>query len=232
MKSRKKRTPMWIRIVSGTSWVLICALCLGAGSLAGYMGQGKISGQAMHDLFTKGRASKVGDADVFEGRDGTNILLLGCDVDLATGGKKVLQRQARSDMMLVAHLDFKTNKITGLSIQRDTLVALPGYREQKINSYHAMGVRKSDEEGKEMAKQAVESIPDLAFIPKDLEPEEFRELIVLDTFDMLSPEYDNPQRISDVARMFERSGADVTFAGFIDNGTASAAVVRAVKRSR
>ena len=54
--------------------------------------------------------------------------------------------------------------------------------------------------------------------------------MVLDTFDMLSPEYDNPQRISTVAKMFERSGADVTFAGFVDNGTGRAAVVRAVKR--
>jgi hypothetical protein len=47
---------------------------------------------------------------------------------------------------------------------------------------------------------------------------------------MLSPEYDNPQRIGAVARMFERSGADVTFAGFVDSGTGQAAVVRAVKR--
>jgi len=55
---------------------------------------------------------------------------------------------------------------------------------------------------------------------------------VLDTFDMLSPEYDNPQRIGTVAKMFERAGAEVTFAGFVDNGTGRAAVVRAVKRKR
>jgi hypothetical protein len=30
--------------------------------------------------------------------------------------------------------------------------------------------------------------------------------------------------------MFRRSGADVTFAGFIDAGTARSAVVRAVRR--
>jgi len=66
-----------------------------------------------------------------------------------------------------------------------------------------------------------------AGLPKDL----VREIAVLDTFDMLSPEYDNPQRIGAVARMFERSGADVTFADFIDNGTGRAAVVRAVKRA-
>ena len=75
-------------------------------------------------------------------------------------------------------------------------------------------------------------IPDLAIMPKGLTPDQLREWVVLDTFDMLSPEYDNPQRISAVARMFEQSGADVSFAGFVDNGTGRAAVVRAVKRGR
>jgi SAM-dependent methyltransferase len=67
-----------------------------------------------------------------------------------------------------------------------------------------------------------------AGLPKDV----IREIAVLDTFDMLSPEYDNPQRIGAVARMFERSGAEVRFADFVDNGTGEAAVVRAVKRPR
>lgn len=75
-------------------------------------------------------------------------------------------------------------------------------------------------------------IPDLAIMPRDLTPDQLSEWVVLDTFDMLSPEYDNPQRITAVARMFERSGAAVTFAGFVDNGTGRAAVVRAVKRGQ
>jgi hypothetical protein len=32
--------------------------------------------------------------------------------------------------------------------------------------------------------------------------------------------------------MLERSGADVAFAGFVDNGSGRAAVVRAIKRVR
>ena len=75
-------------------------------------------------------------------------------------------------------------------------------------------------------------IPDLAIMPEGLTKEQLREWVVLDTFDMLSPEYDNPQRLRTVARMFERSGADVTFAGFIDNGSGRAAVVRGIKRGR
>ena len=47
---------------------------------------------------------------------------------------------------------------------------------------------------------------------------------------MFSPEYDNPQKINHVASMFERNGADVTFAGFEYFEGFSAAVVRGIKR--
>jgi SAM-dependent methyltransferase len=59
---------------------------------------------------------------------------------------------------------------------------------------------------------------------------ELRELAVLDTFDQYSPEYDNPQSLSDVAQMFRKYGADVTFAGSIPfGGKAIATVVKGVK---
>jgi len=65
-------------------------------------------------------------------------------------------------------------------------------------------------------------------LPKD----ELREWALLDTFDMFSPEYDNPQRINAVVRMMERAGATISFAGWIDAGSGSAdsAVVRARKK--
>jgi len=66
--------------------------------------------------------------------------------------------------------------------------------------------------------------------PACLTHQQLREWVVLDTFDMLSPEFDNPQRISDVAGMFERGGADVTFAGYVDCGFGEAAVVRGIRR--
>ena len=61
--------------------------------------------------------------------------------------------------------------------------------------------------------------------PKDLSEEQLRDWAILDTFDMFSPEYDQPQKLSTVVRMFEGAGARVTFADFIDG----AAVVRAVR---
>ena len=67
-------------------------------------------------------------------------------------------------------------------------------------------------------------------MPAGLTPAQLREWVVLDTFDMFSPRFDQPQRVPAVAKMFERAGADVRFAGFVDCGTGQAAVVKAVKR--
>lgn len=67
-------------------------------------------------------------------------------------------------------------------------------------------------------------------MPPGLSSQQLREWVVLDTFDMFSPRFDNPQRIETVAAMFERGGADVRFANFVDCGSGKAAVVRAIKR--
>lgn len=58
--------------------------------------------------------------------------------------------------------------------------------------------------------------------PPDLTPEERREWALLDTFDMFSPEYDNPQRTKSVVRMFEQADCEVTFA--------APGIVRAIRR--
>jgi SAM-dependent methyltransferase len=70
---------------------------------------------------------------------------------------------------------------------------------------------------------------DLRTLPPDMSAEQQREAILLDTFDMMSPEYDQPQRIETVAEMFRQAGARVDFAGWIDNGVALAAVVRGTR---
>lgn len=66
-------------------------------------------------------------------------------------------------------------------------------------------------------------------LPKYLSAVEQREWAVLDTFDMFSPRFDNPQRIKDVVKMFKCFGAEVTFAGFVHFDHSSAAVVRGIK---
>ena len=72
-------------------------------------------------------------------------------------------------------------------------------------------------------------IADLRLLPSTLTAAERREWALLDTFDMFSPEYDRPQRIQDVVKMFERSGAQVTFAGTEIFEGGESTVVRAVK---
>jgi SAM-dependent methyltransferase len=67
--------------------------------------------------------------------------------------------------------------------------------------------------------------------PLNLSGEQLREWAILDTFDMFSPEHDHPQKIQDVAAMFERHGAQVTFSGFEKlNSGGDAAVVRGIRR--
>jgi SAM-dependent methyltransferase len=67
--------------------------------------------------------------------------------------------------------------------------------------------------------------------PATLTKSELREWAILDTFDQYSPEHDHPQRIENVARMFERYGASVTFSGFEEVSSGRfGAVVRGVKR--
>ena len=67
-------------------------------------------------------------------------------------------------------------------------------------------------------------------IPKEMDYKSIREWVILDTFDMFSPEFDNPQRISSVKRMFENNGVSVQFSDYVFYGKNSkAAVVRGIK---
>jgi SAM-dependent methyltransferase len=69
-------------------------------------------------------------------------------------------------------------------------------------------------------------------LPANLSKEELREWVVLDTFDMFSPAYDNPQRIKTVKKWMEESGAEVTFADFVTYANnLRMAIVRGIKKS-
>lgn len=72
-------------------------------------------------------------------------------------------------------------------------------------------------------------IVDTSTFPHGLTKEQTREWAILDTFDQYSPQYDNPQRVEDVAAMFRRAGAEVTFAGRLPIGTGHASVVRVTR---
>lgn len=69
-------------------------------------------------------------------------------------------------------------------------------------------------------------------LPHDLSKQELKEWVILDTFDMFSPQHDHPQKISTVKKWFEESGMNVTFAGYIHYGKEnfSAATVKGIKK--
>lgn len=66
-------------------------------------------------------------------------------------------------------------------------------------------------------------------MPKNLPYLQLRSLCVLDTFDMFSPEYDQPQKISTIVNWFKKYGMKEVWGGEVhyDNGTAS--VVKGIK---
>ena len=69
-------------------------------------------------------------------------------------------------------------------------------------------------------------------LPSNLTKEELREWVILDTFDMYSPQHDHPQTLDTVKRWFEEAGMQVTFADYIIYGKEkfSAAVVKGIKK--
>ena len=73
-------------------------------------------------------------------------------------------------------------------------------------------------------------ITDVRGFPHNLSPAQRREWAVMDTFDAFSPEYDNPQRVQDVERMFTSRGCEVSHAGLVTYPAGASMVVRATKR--
>lgn len=66
-------------------------------------------------------------------------------------------------------------------------------------------------------------------LPSHLSKQQLREMVVLDTFDMFSPEYDQPQRISTVVNWFKAAGLQDVWGGFIHYNKYRAAVVKGNK---
>lgn len=74
-------------------------------------------------------------------------------------------------------------------------------------------------------------IADLRNLPQNLDSKQRMEWAILDTFDMFSPEYDNPQRLDRVLDMFKKMNTKVTFSGLIKLNELNnqITVVRAIK---
>jgi 2-polyprenyl-3-methyl-5-hydroxy-6-metoxy-1,4-benzoquinol methylase/glycosyltransferase involved in cell wall biosynthesis len=64
-----------------------------------------------------------------------------------------------------------------------------------------------------------------------LSPELLREASILDTFDVYSPEHDQPQRLRDVKAWFEELGFENTYAGYMEHGgSVNLPIVKGIKK--
>lgn len=115
------------------------------GTLVGFVKQSGVLEAMFLDLFDSKEPS-----DVF-GRPALNLLVLGTDEDRLPGGERVSRSSARSDMVMVVRLNFEENRITGLTIPRDTLAEIPGRGVRRINAAHAFG-------GPDLAQATVEQL--------------------------------------------------------------------------
>lgn len=167
------------------SYGAFCLVALGLGTLAGWINQSSVAREvAFQTLQNKP------PQEVFDNKSSLTILILGCDENRAPGGHRVITTAARSDMMLLAKLDFERNLVSGMSIPRDTLFALPGYRAQKINAYHAIG-------GPDLSRRAVQGLLGITIDRVAvLDYESFQEIV-----DMVGGvEIDVPKRMRKVDR--------------------------------
>ncbi len=80
--------------------------------------------------------------DVFPNQQALNLMIIGRDADYSDRTDQVLKTRARSDILMVAHLDFAKQTVSLLSIPRDTLAKIHYHgttRTTKINAAHEFG---------------------------------------------------------------------------------------------
>lgn len=146
-----KKTPKGSKTTSkraffgGLFYTFFLGFCLFGGAIAGWLSESSVLTTIIKDSITRKTPQQT-----FKTNSMT-VLILGCDKELYYKGAQVLQQHARSDMMMVARFDFDRGMVGAVSIPRDTLCTLPGYRTEKINAFHKIG-------GPDLAKAAVEEI--------------------------------------------------------------------------
>ena len=67
-------------------------------------------------------------------------------------------------------------------------------------------------------------------LPQGLSAQETREWSILDTFDMFSPQYDQPQKISTVKKWFQQNGMEQVWGGTVHYDNCVAYVVKGIKK--
>ncbi len=146
-RERQQSSPVKRKLGVVIYGIWVSAFAIGGTYLGNFESRSPLGSEVIRSLLFN-----VKPAETFK-QSSLNILLLGCDEDLAPGGLKVLKQAGRADMILLAHLDFDKHTITGVSIPRDTRTQLPGQPAHKLNAYHNLA---KPEEAKQKQEEAVE----------------------------------------------------------------------------
>lgn len=146
-RRRRGRVSPLTLVFRGALLLVFILMSVSAGTLAYWL----VSSQPAREAAGAALTGGVSPAHAFPGRDSVNILLLGRDEDRDRRGQ-VIDTRGRTDAILLAHVDFRERRVGMLSIPRDTLVRIPGYRgRHKINAANQYG-------GPELVAQVVENL--------------------------------------------------------------------------
>jgi LCP family protein required for cell wall assembly len=169
MRNQPEQIPKWKRLLGGVFYGAFLLIVFLVATGAGWVSQsGLMKEMAIGFLYPRD------PREVFQG-DSVTLLVLGCDQDLSdtyslayrkelarkfleTGerphvSKAVGRSRARTDMMMVAKMDFTNHTITGVSIPRDIELSLPGYRPMKMNAFYSIAPKGQE---KDLTRRAVE----------------------------------------------------------------------------
>ena len=154
--SRARAARFWrtVRLVIASGMCLCAAI---AGTFIGNLThRSKFGGELVHNSFVAlihghnpSENYTIDKQLPADKRVTVNLLMLGCDVDYENDRPVILKNsRGRSDSIMVAKLDFSNNKVSVLSIPRDTAVHIPDHGVNKINAANAL-------EGPELTQQIV-----------------------------------------------------------------------------
>ena len=129
----RPRRPLWRAIAWGLLAIL-CAVALGVLGSAWWRVQ-RMSARIARvpEVFSMPETSRpVRPAN---GGQSVNVLIAGLDGEARTGHA----HGARSDAIMVLHLDANRRKAWVVSIPRDAWVPIPGHRDNKLNAAYSLG---------------------------------------------------------------------------------------------
>jgi LCP family protein required for cell wall assembly len=101
-----------------------------------------------------------GNSDIWDGKTGLNILVLGVD-KRADGGDQ------NADVLIIAHLDLLNHQLAAVSLPRDLEVDIPGIGPDKINGAYNYGVLASPDDPVAGVAKVRDTVESLFGIPID-----------------------------------------------------------------